>query len=67
VIDQAITLTQEHRLRGYDAMQLATALITQKSLIDAKLSPLTFIAADTDLLAAAQAEGLAVENPNNYP
>lgn len=67
MINRAVTLTQNHKLRGYDAVQLATALITQESLIASKLSPLTFIAADVDLLAAAQAEGLASENPNNYP
>jgi hypothetical protein len=30
-------------------------------------SSLTFVAADGDLLAAAQAEGLSIENPNLHP
>jgi hypothetical protein len=31
------------------------------------LPALTFLAADTRLLAAAQAEGLRADNPNNHP
>ncbi len=65
IIDRAVTLTQHHRLRGYDAMQLATALAANVVLVAADLSPLTLIAADEDLVAAAQAEGLAAANPNH--
>lgn len=67
IISRAVTLTQNHRLRGYDAVQLATALSTNEALLAAGLSGLTFVAADNDLLAAAQAEGLPTENPNDYP
>ncbi|MBI1879257.1 MAG: type II toxin-antitoxin system VapC family toxin [Chloroflexi bacterium] len=67
IIDRAVSLTQNHKLRGYDAVQLATGLITHQSLTTAKLSSLTFITADDDLLAAAQAEGLTSDNPNHYP
>ena len=56
-----------HRLRGYDAIQLATALMTNETLTAAGLPSLIFIAADDDLLAAARDEGLAADNPNNYP
>lgn len=58
----AVALTQAHRLRGYDAVQLAAALAAA-----AVLPGLVFVAADDDLLAAARAEGLAVENPNQHP
>jgi hypothetical protein len=51
----------------YDAVQLATAISTNEALIVAGLSGLTFTAADTDLLAAAQAENLVTDNPNLYP
>lgn len=34
---------------------------------DSALASLTFIAADDDLLAAAEAEGLAAANPNKHP
>jgi uncharacterized protein len=61
VADQALNLTQAHRLRGYDAVQLATALSAAPVL-----PGLVFVAADDDLLAAARAEGLAAENPNEH-
>lgn len=67
IIDRAVDLTQNHKLRGYDAVQLATALVANEVLITAGLSPLTFIAADDDLLAAARAKGLTADNPNLYP
>jgi predicted nucleic acid-binding protein len=67
VVDLAIDLTQRHPLRAYDAIQLATALAVNDSLIAAGLPPVIFVTADDRLLAAAQAEGLAVDNPNWHP
>ena len=64
IIDRAVSLTQSHKLRGYDAVLLATALISNGILTATGLSHLTFVAADDDLVAAARAEGLAAENPN---
>ncbi len=64
IIDRAVILTQNHKLRGYDAVQLATALSANAALTAAGLSSLTFVAADDDLVAAARAEGLTAENPN---
>ncbi len=66
-IDRAVLLTQSHALRGYDAVQLASALTVSAVLTAANLPPPIFIAADDDLLAAARAEGLATENPNDHP
>ncbi len=66
LVDLAIQLTRRRKLRGYDAVHLACALAVNKPLVEHGLSPLTFIAADGDLLAAAEAEGLAVDNPNNH-
>jgi predicted nucleic acid-binding protein len=57
MIRVAINLTQEHKLRGYDAVHLATALIMNAELLRKQLPPLTFVAADGDLLEAAEAEG----------
>jgi uncharacterized protein len=65
-IDRALSLTQNHRLRGYDAVQLATAPVVNAQYISAGLVPLIFITADTDLIVAAQAEGLNTDNPNHY-
>lgn len=67
IIDLAVNLTQNHRLRGYDSVQLATALFANQALIKIGLMPLTFVAADRDLLTAARSEGLVVENPNLHP
>jgi len=67
IVDRAVLLTQQHRLRGYDAAQLGTALIVNTQYLAAGLPPLSFVASDTDLLAAAAAEGLTTENPNAHP
>ncbi len=67
IIERAVMLTQNYRLRGYDAVQLAAALEANAALTTSSLSPLTFIAADNDLLNAANSEGLAVDNPNLHP
>lgn len=67
LINSAIQLTRRQKLRGYDAIHLACALALNKPLVANHLSSLTFVAADDNLLAAAQAEGLATENPNEHP
>lgn len=67
VIVAAMTLADKHELRGYDAVQLAVALQIEAEGKSINASPLTFVSADNDLNAAAHAEGLAIENPNNYP
>jgi hypothetical protein len=66
LIDSAIQLTRRQRLRGYDAIHLACALALNKPLVNDGLPPLTFVAADDVLLAAALFEGLATENPNRH-
>ena len=66
-IDDAIELIARRKLRGYDAVHLACALHLNQALVDNGLAPLTFVASDGDLLQAAQAEGLATENPNLHP
>jgi predicted nucleic acid-binding protein len=67
VLGAAVRLTQRHRLRGYDAVQLAAALDANRAAISADLPALTFISADDDLNAAARAEGLVADNPNQHP
>jgi predicted nucleic acid-binding protein len=67
VIDRASTLVEHHPLKGYDAIHLASALLTDAALQAIGLAPLTFLSADTKLLTAATAEGLSIENPDNYP
>jgi uncharacterized protein len=67
VIDRAIMLTPSHWLRGYDAVQLAAALLVNAQYLIAGLPPLTFVTADNDLLAAVFAEGLTTDDPNMHP
>ena len=66
IIDQAVELTQNYRLRGYDAVQLARSLSGNETLIKQGLSGLIFTASDKDLLAAAKAENLSTDNPLNH-
>lgn len=63
----ATDLTQRHPLRGYDAVHLAAALRLRAILVAAGLAAPVFVSADANLCAVARAEGLAAENPNDYP
>ena len=67
VFGAAVELTQRHRLRGYDAVQLAAALDASRAATAAGLPGLTFVSADGDLNAAARAEGLHADDPNQHP
>ena len=60
-------LLERHPLRAYDAVHLATALIVHRLLQAGDESGLVFLCADNRLNAAAAAEGLAVDNPNDHP
>jgi predicted nucleic acid-binding protein len=66
VVSRAMTLTRKHVLRGYDAVQLAVALTVNDRRRSRGLSAATLVSADADLNAAAAAEGLAVEDPNDH-
>ena len=59
---QAASLAKRHGLRGYDAVQLAATLETHSHL-----PSVTMLSGDANLNAAAQAEGLAVDDPNSHP
>lgn len=67
VINEAVRITQNYALRGYDAAQLAAALLADRKRLNDGLAALIFVSADTELNNAARAEGLQIENPNNYP
>ncbi len=66
-IEKASYLAENYGLRGYDAVQLAAALTANDARMAIGAASLIFVSADNDLNNAAQAEGLTVENPNNYP
>ncbi len=59
-------LCRLHRLRAYDAVQLACALEARNKLAALEIPTLTFVSADTELLSMAYAEGLGIENPNLF-
>lgn len=71
VTTQACAISETHALRGYDAVQLASAIHIYNRLLALGANPsqisFTFISADNELNAAAKIEGLVVENPGNYP
>jgi uncharacterized protein len=67
VISLAVELLQQHPLRAYDAIQLATVQHVDRTLLQSGLPPVVFVSADDELLSAARAEGLATENPNLHP
>ena len=64
---RAMTAAEQHCLRGYDAVQLAVAVALNSQRTAASLPPLIFVSADIELLDAAVAEGLPVDNPNLHP
>jgi predicted nucleic acid-binding protein len=66
LLNQAADLAEMHGLRAYDAVQLAAALQVEGERRAFKMSGLILVSADLALNAAAAAEGLAVEDPNNH-
>ena len=50
VIDLAVDVTQRHVLRAYDALQLATGLLSNTDLTTRGIEPLVFISSDRHLL-----------------
>lgn len=66
IIQSAMNLAKNHILRGYDAVQLASALEANRERTALGGTPLTFISADKDLNSAASNEGLTVDDPNNH-
>lgn len=66
IITQAMQLAETHGLRGYDAVQLAAALIVQKMRETLGLPALELVSADGDLNNAAATEDLTVDNPNSH-
>lgn len=64
-------LPEKHKLRGYDAVQLSAALIisaqsTHLGIPATGVPSLVLVASDNDLLDAAHAEGLAIDDPRNH-
>ncbi len=67
IINHAAELCQKHPLRGFDAIHLASGIQLQETLgqqgeAGQDLSS-TYVTSDDQLISAAQAEGLSVDNP----
>lgn len=67
VVDLAMHLAETYKLRGYDAIQLASALLIEARMTAQGVGPLTLISADLELNQAAQAEGLLTDDSNQHP
>jgi predicted nucleic acid-binding protein len=67
VLREAMGLAAQHRLRGYDAVQLAAALEAHNRASALGLPVPIMVSADVNLNAAAAAEGFMVDNPNHHP
>ncbi len=67
LVNRAMTLAETYGLRGFDAVQLAAACEVQALCIASGIPPLSFLSADKVLNAAATAEGLSVDDPNDHP
>lgn len=69
LIETAGALVMQNPLRAYDSVQLASALRVKSTLVRFFVpdTQLVFVSADNRLLDIAQSEGLATDNPNNYP
>ena len=67
LFDEAMRAARAHRLRAYDAVQLAVALDLDRRQQDAGLGPVTLVSADQALNDAALTEGLAVDDPCAHP
>lgn len=60
-------LCRSHRLRAYDAVQLAGVLSLRDEAQANEVHVPIFVCADLALTAIAATEGLSVENPNDHP
>ncbi len=63
LFDNAMHLARKHRLRAYDAVQLAVAFEVNRLRRAAGLGPVTLVCSDQALNAAAAVEGFTVDDP----
>ena len=60
-------LCRSHRLRAYDAVQLACVLALRQYMLANQAPEPIFVCSAFGLLDIARVEELQAENPNNYP
>jgi predicted nucleic acid-binding protein len=63
IIQRSQDLLEQHPLRAYDAIQLASALEANARLLAGGLAPLVFSSADSRLLGIAALVGLSTDDP----
>jgi predicted nucleic acid-binding protein len=66
MVSEAMPLAHRHRLRAYDAVQLA-ALDVHRDWSANQFGAFVFVSSDRALNAAATAEASKVEDPNLHP
>ena len=66
LVERAMTMAQQHGLRGYDAVQLAAASELHTLHNTMELPPLTLVSADSALNNVAESEGLTADDPNAH-
>lgn len=64
IYTRAGDLCRTHRLRAYDAVQLACALLVRDKLAPLGIQAPIVVSADTELLTIASTEELSIENPH---
>jgi len=64
--NDAERLAERRPLRGYDCVQLAAALVANRARSQSGFDPVVLLTADRDLGAAAEGEGVRVEDPNDH-
>lgn len=64
--DHAMGLTEQHGLRGYDAVHLGADMALQAVRRVMQLPPLASVSSDAQQLRAAVAEGFPVEDLDQY-
>lgn len=66
LLSDACSLVKIYGLRGYDAVQLAVARDLNLTQTGRGLPVIPFVSSDSELLAAAKADGLLTDNPNDH-
>ncbi len=61
--EQAIEVAERYRLRAYDCLQLAAALLLQEQRASFELAPLVLVSSDAESNVAARSERLNIEDP----
>lgn len=66
VVDRAVSFAEQHALRAYDAVQLASAIEVNTHRIGLGAANVTLVSSDIALNAGEAEEGLTVLDPNDF-